>query len=212
MQRHVDDGGTHFVMEVTSEGIDQGRVADVRFNIKLLTNITRDHLDYHKTFDAYQHVKFDFMRTGNPYTIYPENFSKITTPIPTLLHGEFNQLNVQTAAMALRHIGLADLVIVTEDNPRFEDSLSIINDITQGFPAEFKNYHVIQNRRTAIAYFINNAKSQDVVILAGKGHETYQIHGSDTLHLDDREEALKAISQRAQFTTNVDEKVDESIV
>ncbi|NOR70936.1 MAG: hypothetical protein GQ532_14780, partial [Methylomarinum sp.] len=60
MRDHLEQGGTHFIMEVTSEGIDQARILGIDFNIKLLTNITEDHLDYHKTFEKYQQTKLSF--------------------------------------------------------------------------------------------------------------------------------------------------------
>jgi len=60
MRMHLDQGGTHFIMEVTSEGIDQSRILGIDFDIKILTNITQDHLDYHKTFEHYKKTKLGF--------------------------------------------------------------------------------------------------------------------------------------------------------
>jgi len=71
MSQHLEQGGTHFIMEVTSEGIDQERLIDIEFDLKLLTNITQDHLDYHKTFERYQQTKLDFMSEGSAYKVYP---------------------------------------------------------------------------------------------------------------------------------------------
>ena len=66
----------------------------------------------------------------------------------------------------------ADLAIVTTDNPRFEEPADIIAQITAGMTSD--RYIVIENRLEAIRYAIENAKKDDVIILAGKGHEYYQ--------------------------------------
>ncbi|WP_428354483.1 Mur ligase family protein [Methyloprofundus sp.] len=108
MQDHLDRGGTHFIMEVTSEGIDQTRMLDIDFNIKLLTNITEDHLDYHKTFEKYQQAKLGFMREGTAHTIYPQTFKKEPINFTTKLLGHFNCLNIKAAASVLRHINISE--------------------------------------------------------------------------------------------------------
>lgn len=69
---------------------------------------------------------------------------------------------------------LADLTIITSDNPRFEEPLDIIRDILTGIGKTSGEYVVIEDRREAIAYAISNAREGDVIILAGKGHEDYQ--------------------------------------
>ncbi len=82
----------------------------------------------------------------------------------------------------------SDVVIVTSDNPRTEDPLKIIEDIKAGITG----VRVIPDRREAIREAIREANEGDVVLLAGKGHEDYQIIGKEKIHFDDREEALKA--------------------
>lgn len=82
---------------------------------------------------------------------------------------------------------LADFCIVTSDNPRTEDPLSIIAMVEEGVKKESSDYVIIENRRDAIKYALDNAISGDVIILAGKGHETYQILNSGTIHFDERE-------------------------
>lgn len=82
---------------------------------------------------------------------------------------------------------LSDLCIVTSDNPRSEAPDAIIEDILVGVKAAKKPYKVVENRREAIKYAIDNARADDVIILAGKGHETYQILNSGTIHFDERE-------------------------
>ena len=280
MRNHLDQGGTHFVMEVTSEGIDQLRVLGIDFNVKILTNITQDHLDYHKTFEHYEQTKLGFMREGNAYKIYPDDFEKEPIYFSTLLLGHYNLLNIKASACALRYMGvdesyiqqalsscapprgrleqvekgqpymvlidyahtpdalanvlntvkkisserkgslyvlfgcggdrdngkrpkmgkiaseIADFLVITDDNPRSENSTDIMDQIVGGFPADFKDYQLIQDRGEAIKFIIDKAQGPDVVILVGKGHETYQVIKSETIHFDDREEAQNSIVLR----------------
>ncbi len=284
MNTHLEQAGTHFVMEVTSEGIDQGRVVDVDFNIKLLTNITQDHLDYHKSFSEYKRVKLSFMDEGDAYKIYPENFENITIDFKPILIGDFNLLNVKAAISVLRYLSIpeqqissslslchppkgrmecvavrenlmvfidfahtpdalanildtakeiannqngrvlalfgcggnrdtskrsrmgeiaarrADHLVITDDNPRHEDSQKIIDDIVSGIPGTYKHYTLIQSRREAIKEIIAMAEDQDVVILAGKGHGNYQIVKSETHYFNEREEVEKVMSQNISKT------------
>ena len=89
---------------------------------------------------------------------------------------------------------LSDFVVVTSDNPRTEEPASIIKDIVGGMNDYKTPYTVIENRVEAIKYVVQNAKKDDIIILAGKGHETYQILKTGKIHLDEREviyEALK---------------------
>lgn len=277
MRTHLDHGGTHFVMEITSEGIDQERIQGIDFNIKILTNITRDHLDYHKTFTKYKNTKLDFMTKGRAHKIFPNCFKNVPIDFATQLLGDFNLLNIKAATSALRHIGIsekyirktlsscapprgrmehvdkgqpfmvlvdyahtpdglknvlstvkdiavnrngrllvlfgcggnrdrgkrpkmgkiasdiADLLVITDDNPRREDGQTIMDEILSGVDPDFHDCVLIQNRRTAIEFIINQSENNDVVILAGKGHETLQITKSESIQFDDREEAAKAI-------------------
>ncbi len=277
MRTHLQNGGTHFVMEVTSESIDQERIHGIDFNLKLLTNISHDHLDYHKTFSHYKNTKLGFMKEGIAQKIYPENFKKEPVLFTTRLLGHFNLLNIKAAASVARQLGIsekiiqrtlsscapprgrlesvnngqsflvlidyahtpdglenvlkttkklantrkgrllvlfgcggnrdplkrpkmgkiasdiADYLVITDDNPRLEASQNIMDEIQSGLNPEFHDYILIQNRQRAINHIIDNSELNDVVILAGKGHETYQILNSKTIHFDDREEASKAI-------------------
>lgn len=277
MRDHLNDGGTHFIMEVTSEGIDQGRVAGIDFDLKILTNITEDHLDYHKTFKQYQKTKMGFMDEGDAHKIYPKGFEAEPIDFTTQLLGEYNLLNIRAATSALRHIGIseqciqktlsacpaprgrlevvdegqpymvlvdyahtadgllnvlqtlkevavsrngkllvlfgcggdrdntkrpkmggiaseiADFWVIADDNPRSEYSHDIISDIMDGVASGAHQYAIIPDRGDAIRFIISKAHKNDVVILAGKGHETYQVLGNETIHFDDCEEAAHAI-------------------
>jgi UDP-N-acetylmuramoyl-L-alanyl-D-glutamate--2,6-diaminopimelate ligase len=89
---------------------------------------------------------------------------------------------------------LADEVIVTSDNPRSEAPDAIVAEIVQGMRGT--NHLEIADRREAIAQTIANAGDDDVIVIAGKGHETYQITGDEVRHFDDREEAELALNKR----------------
>ncbi len=87
----------------------------------------------------------------------------------------------------------SDSVILTSDNPRTENPLRIISEIEIGLKKTDCEYLIISDRRDAIQQAINKAEQSDVVLIAGKGHETYQIVGSDKFHFDDREIAREAL-------------------
>jgi len=278
MRNHLEQGGTHFIMEVTAEAIDQARISNIDFNIKLLTNITQDHLHYNKTFETYQQIKLGFMREGTAHTIYPQQFKKEPIYFTTKLLGHFNLLNIKAATHILRHITIseniiqktlsscssprgrleivdagqafmvlvdyahtpdgldnvlktlktialnqqgqllvlfgcggnedpglrakmgkiasdtADFLVITEDNPGLEDSQHIMAEIKSGIAPTFHHYVMVQNRTKAIESIINHAQDNDVVLLAGKGYETYQIlNNNEMIHCDDREVANAAI-------------------
>jgi UDP-N-acetylmuramoyl-L-alanyl-D-glutamate--2,6-diaminopimelate ligase len=88
---------------------------------------------------------------------------------------------------------LSDYTIITTDNPRTEDPEAIIRDIESGIKGIGKNYISISDRREAIKYALSIGKKDDVILLAGKGHETYQIFRDKTIHFDEREEVFKIL-------------------
>jgi len=103
-------------------------------------------------------------------------------------------------------------VIVTSDNPRTEDPRAILDDIRPGVQKVFtrelsrvqaagkqaRGYVVIEERREAIKFAVSLLRSGDVLLVAGKGHEDYQIIGRTKIHFDDREELARAIALREQ--------------
>ena len=310
--RMRDAGCSHVVMEVSSHAVTLDRIGGVHFDVAAFTNLTEDHLDFHKTMDAYCDAKAElFARCGkavinadDPYAarmLAKANCPVITTSVKgdgdltaekLELHAEgitftagigeeqavvelpipgkftvYNALTVlgiakqlgislQDCARALKtakgvkgrvevvptpgmpwsvlidyahtpdglenvissvqdfckgrvitvfgcggdrdpikrpimgEIGvrLSDIAIITSDNPRTEDPDAIIADILKGVTEELGSYKVVTNRRQAIQYAMDIAEKDDIIILAGKGHETYQeINGVKT-HLDEREE------------------------
>ena len=91
-----------------------------------------------------------------------------------------------------------DKIYVTSDNPRTEDPVQIVKDVEVGVKEALRDgtsYEVIVDRREAINHAIHDAKAGDIVIIAGKGHENYQILKNETIHFDDREEARKALKE-----------------
>lgn len=303
---------THVVMEVSSHALVLHRVDTLRFAAGIFTNLTVDHLDFHKTMEEYRAAKgrlFDRCglavlnlddETGRYYSktvscpvltysenkdeadltaknirLFPErvefeavtvgDISRVRLPIPGGF-SIYNALGVITCALglglpldcvaqALVHVKgvkgrvevvpvprlytvlidyahtpdalenilttvrplsankviclfgcggdrdrgkravmgsiaaeLADLVVVTSDNPRTEPPQEIIQDILQGMEGTATEYIVEPDRRAAIRCALSRAETGDVVLLAGKGHETYQEINGVQFHLDEREE------------------------
>jgi len=304
----VARGVTHVAMETSSHSLDQGRLDGLSYAAGVFTNVTRDHLDYHGTMEAYLAAKLKLdgllgpdgvqvvnaddpawaaLPRGRPRVSFgihapadlrathltldhggsrfvleaPSGRAEVRLP----LMGEFNVANALAAAGAGLVLGLApeamaarlsaspqvpgrmerlaeqpavvlrdyahtpdaleralatlrpltpgrlivvfgcggdrdrgkrpvmgriaatlaDLAIVTSDNPRTEDPLAIIHEVEQGMGQAPHRRAV--DRREAIALALDGAGEGDTVLLAGKGHETYQVVGTDKLPFDERE-------------------------
>ncbi|MDR1453317.1 MAG: UDP-N-acetylmuramoyl-L-alanyl-D-glutamate--2,6-diaminopimelate ligase [Candidatus Margulisbacteria bacterium] len=280
-------GTEYLVMEVSSHGIHQDRVKGIFFHVKALTNITRDHLDYHKTFRAYKKVKYGWLKRGCGIKITPRDWRREKIDFTHPFIGKFNEHNMQTALAVLKSLNIlpekklkklfaglspipgrfeviqqnpgvivdyahtpdglenllnavsdlrqkqksrgrlitvfgcggdrdkgkrpkmgrlalrkSDICLVTSDNPRTEKPEAIIQDILagmhQGFFSRRKKIIVQADRRQAIQQAVRLAQAEDLVVLAGKGHETYQVLGRKKQHFDDREEAKKALKKCRQ--------------
>ena len=308
-----DGGCTHCIMEVSSHALCLERVADITYDVAAFTNLTEDHLDFHKTMDAYCDAKAELFRRckkavinmddayadrinaaaagtsvltttckeqadlrAENISLYAEGVSfdaKLdgkTVPVRLAIPGKFtvyNALTVLGIAVQLRialpeaakaiseakgvqgrievvptpgkpytvlidyahtpdglenvlfsvrnfcqgrliavfgcggdrdpikrpimgkiGVELADIAVITSDNPRNEDPMAIIEDILVGAKEAGGEYVVIENRRKAIGYALDIAEKNDIIILAGKGHETYQEICGVKHHLDEREE------------------------
>lgn len=94
--------------------------------------------------------------------------------------------------MARIAVNLADRVIITSDNPRSESPRAIANEMTRNLPTS--SYELQLNRRSAIKQAVAEARPGDLVLVAGKGHEDYQILADRTIHFDDVEELEKALA------------------
>lgn len=306
----------YLIMEVSSHGLDIGRVNMLRFEVGIFTNLTLDHLDYHKTMENYYLAKrklFDLVKDkknsiiniddeyGRRYLEYTNGISygigqgdiqgeikQITREgqevtiklfekeykINLRLLGRYNLSNLLGAIGAVKTLGLSDeeiiskiplihgapgrfepvkidrdftvivdyahtgdalenilksinefktnrvitvfgcggdrdktkrpimggiaekysdIVIVTSDNPRTEDPEEIIKDIVVGLT---KENHIIEiHREKAIEKAISLAEKNDIILIAGKGHENYQVIGREKIHFDDKEEVIKAIKK-----------------
>ncbi|HEY6291371.1 MAG TPA: UDP-N-acetylmuramoyl-L-alanyl-D-glutamate--2,6-diaminopimelate ligase [Terriglobia bacterium] len=317
----VKDRASAAVMEVSSHALAQERVWGFPFAVAVFTNLTRDHLDYHGTLEAYFDAKrrlFEGLGTPPPGVAvinaddprsarllelpYPRlitygtsseaavrvrRFSQdasglkasLTTPegpldIKSSLIGRPNLMNILAATAAAQGLGiaaekireglqelrlvpgrferiesgqpflvlvdyahtddalrnvlttareltdnrlivvfgcggdrdrskrplmgevagsLADLVVLTSDNPRGEDPLTIMNDALVGVQRTGKGYTLEVDRAAAIGWALEQARAGDVVVIAGKGHETYQIFKERTVAFDDRKVARQAL-------------------
>ncbi len=322
---YVSEGVEIVAMEVSSHGLHQGRVRGVKFDIAVLSNISRDHLDYHQTFEAYatakrslfehkglkcavlnsddtfgQALEKDLKAAGKTVLTYGIEQGDVravdikfanthfafnavtpsgTASVKVNLVGKFNVYNVlavlatllsskvslDDAIEAISHIEsakgrmqmlggngvplvvidyahtpdalekvletlkaqarsklicvfgcggnrdtgkrplmgkvagkVADAVIVTSDNPRDEVPDAIIEDITKGMRG---NFMVEQDRAKAILVGILSAKSNDIVLIAGKGHEEYQEVKGEKHHFSDIEQAKAALKIYAEAGT-----------
>ena len=314
-RRMVDAGCTHVIMEVSSHALVLSRVAGIRFKTGLFTNLTQDHLDFHKTMEEYRKAKSLLFSVCDHGVINADDpaaaamIEEAKCPVLTYSAGKTgadlmaNEISLQARkveftascggrnericlhipgtfsvynalgvcgmaltlgidlpqiAKALETAGgvrgraevvptpgkdytvlvdyshtpdslenilrtarefcegklvavfgcggdrdpikrpimgrvggeLADFVVVTSDNPRTEDPMKIVGQVEAGVKETNTPYVVIENRRAAIRWAMDHAGKGDVIILAGKGHETYQEIGHEKFHLDDREEVI----------------------
>jgi UDP-N-acetylmuramoyl-L-alanyl-D-glutamate--2,6-diaminopimelate ligase len=314
------NGAEYAVMEVSSHAVAQSRVGALRFEAGIFTNITRDHLDYHKTMEEYTRVKASFFAlcknavinlddekaheiaagaTGNVYFVSAKNEAdykienidispdgmKYTlscgeekTPISLSVAGDFNIYNTAEAAIAASLVGfdmetiassladftgvagrmesvaknilpfkviidyahtpdalikaleacrkitvgklycifgcggnrdrgkrfemgdiatrLADVAVITSDNPRNEEPEDIIADIVSGITENRKNYVTIVSRKDAIEYALGEAKEGDVLLLAGKGHENYIIDKDGKHYFSEKDVIMNFIERK----------------
>lgn len=103
---------------------------------------------------------------------------------------------------------LSDYCVVTSDNPRTEEPSAIIEDVLAGISGTGCEYSVVENRFEAIEFALDNAKAEDIILLAGKGHETYQILKDRTIVFDEREIVLKLINSSEVWGDRVGEYAD----
>jgi len=277
LHQMVEEGVTHCVMEVSSHALALGRVSGVEYDTAVFTNLTQDHLDFHKTFenyleakcklfeqvsepdqtksgkgaiinidDAYGHRvvektkapiitysidgngtlnahdvvktfsavpgRFELIEEGQPFAVvvdYAHTPDGLENILQTAKAIQENRIIVvfgcggdrdatKRPIMGRIAAQYGDVVYVTSDNPRTEDPVQIVKDVEAGVKEglrEGSHYEVIVDRREAIQHAIQNAKPGDIVLIAGKGHEDYQILKDKTIHFDDREEARAALKE-----------------
>lgn len=149
-----------------------------------LVNCGQDYIvvvDYAHTGDALENILMSIneLKKGRVITIFGCGGDRDPSKRPIM--GEVAQR-------------LSDIAILTSDNPRTEDPHKIIEDVLKGMDGN--NYLVEENRELAIVKAIEIAKKDDIILIAGKGHETYQILGRTKIHFDDREIARREIVKR----------------
>lgn len=136
-------------------------------------------IDYAHTPDALEKLLFAVRKSGryqNIFTVFgcggDRDFSK---------RSSMGRISQQ----------FSNFSVVTSDNPRMEEPMQIIKDIEGGMIKDRNNFISIVDRGDAIRYALHRAQPQDVVVIAGKGHETYQIIGNQTIHFSDKEMVLR---------------------
>ncbi len=151
--------------------------------------------------------KAEIVPTGRDFTVMidyahnPDSFINIITTAKqfakrvVFLFGAGGDRNRPRALMGETAATHADFTIITSDNPRSEDPAKIVADIAVGAEKTGKPYVCIVDRREAICYAIDNARPGDVIILAGKGHETYQIFKDKTVEFDERVVVKEALEK-----------------
>lgn len=141
-------------------------------------------------------VIIDYAHTPDGLENVLKTFNEIKTDRLVVLFGcGGNRDATKRPQMAKIAAELADFCIVTSDNPRTEDPTAIINDILVGMKGTKTPYTVIENRRDAIHYAVKNAQKGDIIVLAGKGHEIYQIIMTEKNHFDEREIVQEALAE-----------------
>src|SRR5204863_198243 len=148
------------------------------------------------------------VRVGQPFAVLvdyahtDDAMENVLTALRPLARGSLRILfgcggdrdRTKRPRMARTATSIADAIYVTSDNPRTEDPNAIIREIVDGMPRNNRKPVIVEaDRRKAIEKIIADAKPNDVVLLAGKGHENYQILGKTKHHFDDVEEATNAI-------------------
>lgn len=138
---------------------------------------------------------------GKPYTIMidyahsPDSLENILSTVRSFVKGRLISVfgcggdrdKSKRPAMGQISGQIADFTIITSDNPRTEEPLKIISDIEKGILRTSGKYIMIEDRTEAIQYAMKMAEKDDIIVLAGKGHETYQIFRDKTIHYDERE-------------------------
>ena len=316
----LEAGCRYAIMEVSSHAIALDRVGGVRFDVAAFTNLTEDHLDFHKTMEHYCDTKAELFRRceaavmnrddewftrlsagsqcpritvsakeeagiratdvsllsdgirftalsdsnrfevavpipgrftvyntltvlgivkalgidlhqavealgqvqgvkgrievvptpGKPYTVLidyahtPDGLDNVLRSVRDFCKGRLiavfgcggDRDPIKRPIMGRIGVELSDLAVITSDNPRTEDPEAIIRDIVAGVEPAMGDYRVIADRRKAIEYAMDIGEKDDIIVLAGKGHETYQEINGVKHHLDEREEVAACLMKR----------------
>lgn len=148
--------------------------------------------------------------TGTDYTILidyahtPDSIEKILKAARTGTTGRLIALygaggdrdRSKRPLMGRSGASLADICVITSDNPRTEDPQTILDQVLEGAKGQKAKLYTLIDRKEAIAFAMNLAKKGDVLVLMGKGHETYQDVGGKKVHLDEREEIARILAEQ----------------
>ncbi len=174
--------GKNISMEIILSAIRKFQAAKGRFNRTMLPNGACAIVDYSHTSDSLKNaieaaidVRNSDANKGRVITVFGCGGDKDKTKRPV---------------MGKIATELSDYVIITSDNPRTEDPLSIIDDILSGI-GEYHNYFIEPNRESAIIRGIKESQKGDIILICGKGHETYQEVNGVKSHFDDQEIILQ---------------------
>ena len=153
------------------------------YEVFLLSRITEE---YRAGAQSDRAVSLGLQRTGRIITVFGCGGDRDRTKRPKM------------GRIAVR---FSDIVVLTSDNPRTEDPAGILAEVEAGVKEALKerpevDYALVADRRLAIERAIREARTGDMVLIAGKGHEDYQIIGTTKVHFDDREIAREAIHNR----------------
>ena len=139
-------------------------------------------------------ILIDYAHTPDALTKLLDSVHELTTArVITVFGCGGDRDRTKRPLMAKAATEQSDLTVVTSDNPRTEDPSEIIDEVMSGVSSERASIAIV-DRREAIAYAVKSANPGDVVVIAGKGHETYQIIGHKKFHLDDRELVQEALN------------------
>jgi UDP-N-acetylmuramoyl-L-alanyl-D-glutamate--2,6-diaminopimelate ligase len=152
--------------------------------------------------------RFEPVKVEAPYTVIvdyahtPDSLENVLHTVNEFAEGKVSVVvgcggdrdKTKRPIMAEIATRLADEAIFTSDNPRSEDPMQILKDMEAGVTKE--NYTIIEDRKEAIEYAVNEAQEKEIIVIAGKGHETYQIFPDRTIDFDDREVAAEAMKRK----------------
>jgi len=156
--------------------------------------------------------RFELVNEGQDFTVIvdyshtPDSLENALTTVKQFAKGKVyvvvgcggDRDRTKRPIMAKIAANYSDLAIFTSDNPRTEYPVQILKDMEAGVAGEKDNYIIFVDRKDAISYAVKNAQKDDVILIAGKGHETYQIIGKEMFDFDDREVARNALKERGR--------------
>jgi UDP-N-acetylmuramoyl-L-alanyl-D-glutamate--2,6-diaminopimelate ligase len=154
--------------------------------------------------------RLEAVNAGHPFPVYvdyahtPDALRRVLAALRPLVRGRLicvfgaggDRDQAKRPLMGQAVAELADLPVVTSDNPRSEDPQAILDQIVAGMAGSSRRPFLEPDRRQAIRWALQHAGSNDLVLIAGKGHETEQVIGRERHHFDDREVAFECLSER----------------